>query len=50
MGILPMRPCGIGILLMIHGLEAHAIFMGETPMLLKNALQRRYIRLLAKHK
>jgi hypothetical protein len=24
MGILPMRLCGIGILPMIHGLEAHA--------------------------
>jgi hypothetical protein len=35
MGILPVRLCGIGILPMIHGLEAHATFMGETPILLK---------------
>jgi hypothetical protein len=30
-----VRLCGIGILPMNHGPEAHATFMGETPMLLK---------------
>ncbi len=35
MGILPVGFCGIGILQMIHGLEAHATLTGFSRTLLQ---------------